>query len=67
MQVNELGHVVLYVRDLERSRQFYRDLLGWNEIAGIPGQMAMFSSSSRWGRTHSRSRRVIAWGCTTSV
>ena len=48
MQVKELGHIVLYVRDVERSRQFYRDVLGWNEIVGIPGQMAMFSS----GRTH---------------
>ena len=48
MQVRELGHIVLYVRDVERSRQFYRDVLGWNEIVGIPGQMAMFTS----GRTH---------------
>ena len=48
MQVKELGHIVLYVRDVERSRHFYRDVLGWNEIVGIPGQMAMFTS----GRTH---------------
>jgi catechol 2,3-dioxygenase len=48
MEVKELGHVVLYVRDLERSRAFYRDVLGWKEIAGTPGQMAMYSS----GRTH---------------
>ena len=48
MQVKELGHIVLYVRDVERSRQFYREVLGWNEIVGIPGQMAMFTS----GRTH---------------
>jgi catechol 2,3-dioxygenase len=47
MQVKELGHIVLYVRDIEQSRQFYRDILGWTEIAG-EGPMAMFSS----GRTH---------------
>ena len=47
MQVKELGHIVLYVRDIERSRHFYRDVLGWTEIAG-EGPMAMFSS----GRTH---------------
>jgi catechol 2,3-dioxygenase len=47
MEVKELGHLVLYVRDIERSRRFYRDVLGWNEIAG-EGPMAMFSS----GRTH---------------
>ena len=51
MRVQELGHVVLYVRDLERSRRFYGDLLGWKEItsdggAGFPA--AAFSS----GRTH---------------
>ncbi len=39
---------MLYVRDLEVSRRFYRDVLGWKEIAGIERQMAMFSS----GRTH---------------
>ena len=48
MQIKELGHIVLYVRDLEASRHFYRDVLGWNEIAGQEHQMAMFSS----GRTH---------------
>jgi catechol-2,3-dioxygenase len=48
MEVKELGHIVLYVRELEVSRAFYRDVLGWKEIAGRPGQMAMFSS----GRTH---------------
>ncbi len=51
MQVKELGHVVLYVRDLERSRRFYRDTLGWKEISpegGMRFPAAAFSS----GRTH---------------
>ena len=48
MEVNELGHLVLYVRDVEVSRRFYRDVLGWKEIAGVPGQIALYSS----GRTH---------------
>ena len=47
MEVKELGHIVLYVRDLDVSRGFYRDVLGWNEVAAGPG-MAMFSA----GRTH---------------
>jgi len=50
MEIKELGHLVLYVRDLERSVAFYRDLLGWHqvspEVAGMPA--AAFSS----GRTH---------------
>jgi catechol 2,3-dioxygenase len=49
----ELGHAVLYVRDLERSRHFYGEILGLPEIApaqfgsGGPGAAA-FSG----GRTH---------------
>ena len=51
MQVKELGHLVLYVSDLERSRRFYRDVLGWHEITperGMQLPAAAFSS----GRTH---------------
>jgi catechol 2,3-dioxygenase len=50
MHVHELGHLVLYVSDLERSRHFYRDVLGFTELPtdqpGFPA--AAFSS----GRTH---------------
>lgn len=48
MRVKELGHIVLYVRDLEVSRRFYGKILGWSEVAAMENQMAMFSS----GRTH---------------
>jgi catechol 2,3-dioxygenase len=48
MAIKELGHVVLYVRDLERSRVFYRDVLGFNEVFVVPSAVAGFSS----GRTH---------------
>ncbi len=47
MKIHELGHVVLYVSDLTRSADFYRDTLGFAEIAREPG-LALFSS----GRTH---------------
>jgi catechol-2,3-dioxygenase len=47
MEIKELGHVVLYVRDLERSRAFYRDVLGFREVLAGPG-VAGYSS----GRTH---------------
>ncbi|MGH9024915.1 MAG: VOC family protein [Acidimicrobiia bacterium] len=50
MQVQELGHIVLYVRDLERSAAFYEDVLGWRRITpdDMPFPAAAFSS----GRTH---------------
>ncbi|HEY6537585.1 MAG TPA: VOC family protein [Candidatus Dormibacteraeota bacterium] len=48
MEVKELGHLVLYVHDIERSAAFYGEVLGWRRIspAGLP--VAAFSS----GRTH---------------
>jgi catechol-2,3-dioxygenase len=53
MEVKELGHLVLYVHDLERSAAFYRDVLGWRQLApteelGFPA--AAFSAPS--DRTH---------------
>jgi catechol 2,3-dioxygenase len=50
IHVEELGHVVLYVRDLERSAAFYEHVLGWRRIspADLPFPAAAFSS----GRTH---------------
>jgi catechol-2,3-dioxygenase len=51
MKVKELGHIVLYVSDLARSRRFYGETLGWREITpedGIGFPAAAFSS----GRTH---------------
>lgn len=47
MHIKELGHVVLYVTNLKRSADFYRDTLGFPEIERRTG-MAVFSS----GRTH---------------
>ncbi len=49
MEVKELGHIVLYVRDLERSRKFYGDLLGWKEIKG---RMQFPAAAFTSGRTH---------------
>jgi catechol 2,3-dioxygenase len=65
VEIKELGHIVLYVRDIERSARFYRDVLGWRQI--LPGSgpdsgpdsggaqplrspVAAFSAPS--GRTH---------------
>lgn len=57
MEIKELGHIVLYVRDIERSARFYRDVLGWRQIlpdaaanGGGRSPVAAFSAPS--GRTH---------------
>lgn len=45
----ELGHLVLYVRELQTSLRFYRDTLGLDVIATLfNGRAAMLSG----GRTH---------------
>lgn len=43
MKIHALGHVVLKVRDLERSVTFYRDVLGMKEVARYRDAMAFFS------------------------
>jgi catechol 2,3-dioxygenase len=49
MRAHYLGHAVFYVRDLERSLRFYRDLLGFREVGRIFGGAAAALTS---GRTH---------------
>lgn len=49
MKARYLGHVVWYVKDLERSLRFYRDLLGFQEVGRIfDGRAAALTG----GRTH---------------
>jgi catechol 2,3-dioxygenase len=49
VKAHYLGHVVFYVKNLERSLQFYRDLLGFKEIGRTFGGRATALTS---GRTH---------------
>ena len=49
MKAQYLGHVVFYVKDLERSLAFYRDLLGFTEVGRVFGGAAAALTS---GRTH---------------
>lgn len=48
INIRNVGHVVLKVRDLERAARFYRDILGLKEVArGTFGRpMAFFSSGT---------------------
>ena len=54
MEVKELGHIVLYVRSIERSAAFYRDVLGWRQISPSDpsGRQPFAAFSAPSGRTH---------------
>ena len=48
LHVRELGHVSLFVRDLDTTRRFYRDVLGLTETGtGKNGRIVFFSTGSR--------------------
>lgn len=49
MKAHYLGHVVFYVKNLEQSVNFYRDVVGFQEIGQIFGGKAAALTS---GRTH---------------
>lgn len=46
MKVQGVGHVVLKVRDLDRSARFYTGVLGLKEVARFPGRMVFFSAGT---------------------
>ncbi len=53
MEIKELGHIVLYVHNIERSATFYGEILGWKQLKSTDASLgrmpvALFSS----GRTH---------------
>jgi catechol 2,3-dioxygenase len=45
MRVTELGHVSLFVRDLDKSTRFYRDVLGLRETGRGKGGRIVFLSA----------------------
>lgn len=46
MKIQGVGHVVLKVRDLERSKAFYEGVLGLTEVARFPERMIFFSAGA---------------------
>ncbi len=44
ISITGLNHAVLYVRDLERSLEFYKSVLGFEEVDRFPGRMVFLRS-----------------------
>src|SRR5215213_8939193 len=44
MPIQRLNHAVLYVRDLERTKAFYTEALGFRIVNEIPGRAAFFQA-----------------------
>lgn len=44
LKPTKLGHIVLRVRDIERSKRFYTEILGLTLTGELPGRMAFFAA-----------------------
>jgi catechol-2,3-dioxygenase len=59
MPIQRLNHAVLYVRDVEESGSFYRDVLGFRTVAEIPAR-ALFLQAA--GSTNDHDLGLFAIG-----
>jgi catechol-2,3-dioxygenase len=59
MPVQRLNHAVLYVRDVDRSVEFYRDALGFRTVLGMPGKAAFLQAA---GSTNDHDLGLFAMG-----
>ena len=59
MPVQRLNHAVLYVRDVERSVAFYREVLGFRPVMEMPGRAAFLQAE---GSTNDHDLGLFAIG-----
>ena len=59
MPVQRLNHAVLYVRDVDRSVTFYREVLGFRPVMEIPGRAAFLQAE---GSTNDHDLGLFAVG-----
>ena len=67
MTVRELGHLVLYVRDVAVSAAFYRDVLGWRQIMPEVGETPVGAAAFSSGRTHHELLLIEVGGDATPI
>jgi catechol-2,3-dioxygenase len=59
MSIHRLNHAVLYIRDVARSVDFYRDVLGFETVMEIPGRAAFLRAD---GSTNDHDLGLFAIG-----
>ena len=58
MEIKELGHVVLYVRDVAISARFYREVLGWRQL-GDPDNMPLGFAAAAFAAPSNRTHHEL--------
>lgn len=61
MPIQRLNHAVLYVRDIERTKAFYTEVLGFRIVHEVPGMGAFFQAP---GSTNDHDLGTFAIGVT---
>jgi catechol-2,3-dioxygenase len=59
MSIHRLNHAVLYVRDLDETVAFYRDILGFREVMAIPARASFLQAP---GSTNDHDLGLFAMG-----
>lgn len=59
MAVHRLNHAVLWVRDADRSKEFYVEALGFREVFGMPGRAYFLQAE---GSTNDHDLAVMSVG-----
>ncbi|MEW1721198.1 VOC family protein [Streptomyces sp. NPDC093109] len=59
MAINRMNHAVLYVRDVERSAAFYRDVLDFREVMSMAGRAVFLQAP---GSTNDHDLGLFALG-----
>ena len=60
MQLKEIGHVLLRVMDLERSKKFYSDVLGFHVLEDDPEHGGTFMALP--GQSHAIATGIVTAG-----
>ena len=65
MPVTRLNHAVLYVRDVQVTRDFYETVLGFRTLIWVPGRAVSFAGGFQHARRAENTSRIVSRSCAT--